>query len=98
MLASMGVAKEVTSKEVTQRDLRMRSREIMDALEGGQSFTVTRAGRRIGELTPLRHRRRFVPKQEFVALSRNAPAVDLDAFRADQDAVLDQRAQDVYGP
>jgi hypothetical protein len=47
---------------------------------------------------PLRHRRRLVPKQESVALSRNAPAVDLDAFWADRDVVLDQRAQDVYRP
>lgn len=72
----------------------MRSREIMDAIEHGQSFTVTRDGRRIGELVPLRHRRRFVPKAEFVAMSRNVPAFDPDAFRADQDAVVDQRASD----
>lgn len=85
------------SREVTQRDLRMRSREIMDAVERGQSFTVTRDGRRIGELIPLRHRRRFVPKPEFVAMSRNAPAVDLGAFRADQDAAIDQQVGDVYG-
>lgn len=44
----------------------------------------------MGELIPLRRRRRFVPQQEFIAMSRNAPAVDLDAFRADQDAALDQ--------
>jgi len=82
--------------EITQRDLRMRSREIMDAVEHGQSFTVTRDGHRIGELIPLRRRRRFVPRQEFVAMSRNAPAVDLDAFRADQDAALDQGAASPY--
>ena len=39
--------------EITQRDLRSRSREIMDAVEHGQSFTVTRDGRHIGELIPL---------------------------------------------
>jgi prevent-host-death family protein len=82
--------------EITQRDLRTRSREIMDAVEHGQSFTVTRDGHRIGELIPLRRRRRFVPRQEFVAMSRNAPTVDLDAFRADQDAALDQEADSPY--
>ena len=56
--------------EITQRDLRIRSREIMDAVEHGSSFTVTRDGRQIGELIPLRHRRRFVPAAEFAALSR----------------------------
>ena len=78
--------------EITQRDLRMKSREIMDAVEHGQSFTVTRDGHRIGELIPLRRRRRFVPRQEFAAMSRNSPAFDLDAFRADQDVALDHEA------
>src|SRR5579863_5240292 len=76
--------------EITQRDLRMRSKEIMDAVERGQAFTVTRDGHRIGELVPLRQRRRFVSRAEFTAMSRGAPAVDVDAFRADQDAAADQ--------
>ncbi|HXL92977.1 MAG TPA: type II toxin-antitoxin system prevent-host-death family antitoxin [Streptosporangiaceae bacterium] len=82
--------------EITQRDLRTRSREIMDAVEHGHSFTVTRDGHRIGELIPLRRRRRFVPRQEFAAMSRNAPAIDLDAFRADQDAALDHEGSSPY--
>ncbi|MCB1294737.1 MAG: type II toxin-antitoxin system prevent-host-death family antitoxin [Gordonia sp.] len=36
----------------------MRSREIMDAVERGESFTVTRYGREIAELVPIRGRRR----------------------------------------
>ena len=60
----------------------MRSKEIMDAVEHGQAFTVTRDGRSIGELVPLRQRRRFVSRAEFVAMSRTAPAIDADAFRA----------------
>jgi prevent-host-death family protein len=83
-------------EEITQRDLRTKSREIMDAVEHGQSFTVTRDGHRIGELIPLRGRRRLVPRQEFTAMSRNAPAVNLDAFRADQDAALDHEAHGPY--
>ena len=82
--------------EITQRDLRTKSREIMDAVEHGQSFTVTRDGHRIAELTPLRQRRRFVPRQEFIAMSRNAPAADLEAFRADRDAALDHGAGSRY--
>jgi antitoxin (DNA-binding transcriptional repressor) of toxin-antitoxin stability system len=68
----------------------------MDAVEHGQSFTVTRDGHQIGELIPLRRRRRFVPRQEFATMSRNAPAVDLGAFRADQDVALDQEASGPY--
>jgi prevent-host-death family protein len=82
--------------EITQRDLRNRSREIMDAVERGQAFTVTRDGHHIGELIPLRRRRRFVTREEFAAMSRGAPAIDLDAFRADQEAAIDQRMSDPY--
>ena len=85
-----------TPPEITQRDLRTRSREIMDAVEHGQSFTVTRDGHRIGELIPLRRRRKFVSRQEFAAMSRNAPAADLDAFRVDQDAALDDETGSAY--
>lgn len=82
--------------EITQRDLRTRSREIMDAVEHGASFTVTRDGHRIGELIPLRRKRRFVSRQEFAAMSRNAPAVSLEAFRADQQATMDQEPGSAY--
>lgn len=82
--------------EITQRDLRTKSKEIMDAVQNGQSFTVTRDGHRIGELIPLRRRRRFVPRGEFAAMSRTAPDISLDAFRADQDAAADQELDDPY--
>lgn len=82
--------------EITQRDLRNRSKEIMDAVQNGQSFTITRDGHRIGELIPLRRRRRFVPRAEFAAMSRSAPDIALDAFRADQDATAEQEADDPY--
>ncbi|NGO10184.1 type II toxin-antitoxin system prevent-host-death family antitoxin [Streptomyces sp. HC44] len=82
--------------EITQRDLRTRSKEIMDAVQGGQAFTVTRDGHRVGELVPLRRRRRFVPRAEFAAMSRTAPDISLDAFRDDQNAVLEQELDDPY--
>jgi len=68
----------------------------MDAVERGESFTVTRDGHRIGELIPLRRRRRFVTRQEFAAMSRNAPAIDPEAFRADQDAAADSEDGGAY--
>ena len=68
----------------------------MDAVQGGQVFIVTRDGHRIGELVPLRRRRRFVPRAEFAAMSRTAPDVSLDEFRADQDALVDQEPDDPY--
>lgn len=76
--------------EISQRDLRLRSKEIMDAVESGTSFTVTRGGQQIGELTPLRSRRAFVSRADFVFGSRTAPDIDLGALRADQDALYDE--------
>jgi prevent-host-death family protein len=82
--------------EITQRDLRNQSREIMEAVENGQSFIVTRDGRRIGELIPLRHRRRFVSRRDFVAMSRTAPDIDIDTFRADQEAAIEHGTDSAY--
>jgi len=55
--------------------------------EHGQPFTVTRDGHRIAEL---------IPQEEFTAMSGNAPGVDLDAFRADQEAAIEQEATSPY--
>ena len=83
-------------REVSQRDLRMRSKEIMDAVERGDSFAVTRDGHQIGELIPLRRGRRFVSRTEFSRGSQLAPLIDAVAFRADQDAAYDQTLGDPY--
>jgi prevent-host-death family protein len=82
--------------EITQRDLRNRSKEIMDAVQGGQSFTVTRDGQQIGELVPLRRRRRFVPRAEFTTMSRTAPTLSVESFRVDQNHAADQYLDDPY--
>jgi len=82
--------------EISQRDLRTRSKEIMDAVERGESFTVTRDGHGIGQLVPLRRRRRFVSRTDFAAVSASAPAIDLAGFRADQEAAFDDEAHDPY--
>lgn len=68
----------------------------MDAVQAGQAFTVTRDGHQIGELVPLRRRRRFVPRGEFAAMSRSAPGISLEAFRTDQEATVDTGTDDPY--
>ncbi|WP_129666051.1 type II toxin-antitoxin system Phd/YefM family antitoxin [Phytoactinopolyspora endophytica] len=82
--------------EITQRDLRTRSKEIMDAVASGSSFTVTRGGHEIGALVPLRRRRRFVSRAEFKAMSRGAPGFDIESFRADQAAIVTDELNDPY--
>lgn len=79
------------SREITQRELRNRSGEIMRALDRGESFVVTRNGVPVGELIPLRHRM-YVPAEAAVAAFAGAPTVELERFRKDIDAVIDQDA------
>lgn len=77
------------SAEISQRELRNDSGRVMRALVEGETFTVTRNGEPIGELTPLR-RRRFVRSEAAVELFRTAPPVDFDRLRRDLDQVADQ--------
>jgi prevent-host-death family protein len=84
-----------TPEEITQRDLRNRSGEIMDKVEHGETFIVTRSGTAIGELIPLR-RHRTVTREQFAAASANAPVVDAKRFRADLDKVVDNTPGDPY--
>ncbi len=76
-------------RELTQRELRNQSGEIMRALDRGESFVVTRNGVPVGELGPVR-RRHFVAVTTALAAFRGAPAIDGERLRADLDRVVDQ--------
>lgn len=75
--------------EITQRELRNNSGEIMRALDRGDSFIVTRNGVPVGELHPVRARR-WVSDEAVRAAFANAPRIDTDRFREDIDAWVDQ--------
>ena len=77
------------ARELTQRELRNESGEIMRALDRGESFLVTRHGVPVGELVPFRQRQ-FVPADAAVAAFASASHIDANRFRADVDALLDQ--------
>lgn len=77
------------AREITQRELRNDSGEIMRKLDEGETFIVTRNGVPVGELTPLR-RHRYVAAQTAVALFASAPGVDYERFRTDLDAAAGQ--------
>ena len=76
-------------RDLTQRELRNESGEIMRALDAGKSFRVTRNGVPVGELTPMR-RRRFITRDSALAAFAVAAAIDADRFRADVDEPLNQ--------
>ncbi len=77
------------ARELTQRQLRNDSGEIMRALDAGESFVVTRNGVPVGELKPLQ-RRRFVARDAVVEAFARAAPIDPDRFRADLDRFADQ--------
>jgi antitoxin (DNA-binding transcriptional repressor) of toxin-antitoxin stability system len=77
------------ARELTQRQLRNESGEVMRALDAGESFVVTRNGVAVGELRPVR-RWRFVSRDAALAAFSHAAPIDAARFRADIDRLADQ--------
>lgn len=77
------------TRQITQRQLRNESGEVMRALDAGESFLVTRNGVAVGELAPVR-RRRFVSKDAVLAAFAHAEPIDAERFRADVDRLAEQ--------
>ena len=71
-------------KVITQREFRNNSAAVMDAVEAGEIYHVTRNGAEIAELRPLSRRRRFTAA-ELVDRHRGLPRVDHDRMRAEAD-------------
>jgi prevent-host-death family protein len=73
--------------EVTVRDLRNHGAEVLDRVSRGETLTVTRDGRPVAELRPIR--RRALPTSTLLARWRRLPPVDPAALRRDIDAAID---------
>ncbi|KAA0236205.1 MAG: putative antitoxin VapB5 [Acidimicrobiales bacterium] len=52
--------------EVASRELRNRSRALLDRVEGGETVTITVDGRPVARLEPVGRRPRWVSREEFV--------------------------------
>lgn len=72
---------------VTIRQLRNKGGDVIDRVEHGEVLVVTRDGRPVAELRPLRAR--GVPRPLLIERARNLPAVDPEHLRADLDAAVD---------
>jgi antitoxin (DNA-binding transcriptional repressor) of toxin-antitoxin stability system len=70
-------------KTITQRELAARSKAVLDDVEAGEIYHITRNGTEIAEVRPLSDRRRFVPVEELQRSWRNAPAFDPAALRTE---------------
>lgn len=73
---------------VTIRDLRNHGGDVVERVEGGEHVTVTRDGRPVAELRPVRSR--GIAAAALLERWRRLPAVEVDVFRRDLDAAIDQ--------
>lgn len=72
---------------VSIRDLRNHGGDVVDRVERGETVTVTRAGRPVAELRPVR--RGGLSAEELLERCRRLPPVDAAGLRRDIDAVVD---------
>ena len=73
--------------EVTIRELRNQGGEVVDRVARGEQITITRAGKPVAELRPVR--RQPLTAETLLARWHRLPAVDYRALRADLDEVMD---------
>ncbi|OXM70233.1 type II toxin-antitoxin system Phd/YefM family antitoxin [Amycolatopsis vastitatis] len=69
---------------ISQREFRNNSAAIMDAVEAGETYHVTRNGVEIAELRPVSRRKRFTAA-ELVKRHKRLPRVDAAELRRDAD-------------
>lgn len=69
---------------ISQREFRNNSARVMDAVEAGETFHVTRNGVEIAELRPIPRRNRLTAA-ELVERHRRLPQVDYATMRRDAD-------------
>ncbi|MGW5349447.1 type II toxin-antitoxin system Phd/YefM family antitoxin [Streptomyces sp. NPDC004031] len=67
-------------KTITQREFRNNSAAVMDAVEAGETYHITRNGTEVAELRPLVRRRR-PSAEDLVARHRGLPQVDYEQMR-----------------
>jgi len=71
-------------KLITQREFRNNSAAVMDAVEMGEIYHITRNGTEVAELRPLSRRRRLTA-EELVTRHRRLPRVDPEEMRHEAD-------------
>jgi prevent-host-death family protein len=74
---------------VTIRELRNRGGDVVDRVAAGDRVIVTRDGRPVAELRPVRSL--GLTAAALLVRWRHVPTVDIDRLRADIDDVIDQR-------
>jgi prevent-host-death family protein len=73
--------------EVTIRELRNHGGQVVDRVAAGEHITITRDGRPVAELRPLRNQ--ALATAELLRRRRHLAPMDPASLRADLDAVID---------
>ncbi|MFD3684075.1 type II toxin-antitoxin system Phd/YefM family antitoxin [Nocardiopsis sp. NPDC058631] len=71
-------------KTITQREFRNNAASVMDQVEAGETFHVTRNGVEVAEVSPIARRRRL-SAEELVERHRRLPHVDYTRMREEAD-------------
>jgi prevent-host-death family protein len=72
---------------VTIRELRNHGGDVMDRVAAGERLIVTRGGRPVAELHPVRSTP--IGAEPLLRRWRRLPSLDLDKLRADLDEIVD---------
>lgn len=75
-------------REVSQRELRNNSGEVLRVVQAGETVIITNNGTPVAEIGPLR-RARFVDAHIAVEAFAGSPSIDLEEMRRDLDTVAD---------
>ena len=65
-------------KSVASRELRNRTRALLEKVEAGQSIAITVDGRAVATIEPIGRTQRWMPREEFVWLGRSSGIGGLD--------------------
>lgn len=74
--------------QVSIRELRNQGGEIIDRAAKGERITITRDGKPVAELSPLREE---LTTEALLERWRHLPSIDYEQFRADVDEVMGER-------
>ncbi len=74
-------------KVITQREFRNNSAAVMDAVEAGEIYHVTRNGVEVAELRPIPRRRRLTA-EELTQRHRRLPRVEAAQMRQEADELF----------
>jgi prevent-host-death family protein len=80
---------------VTIRELRNQGGEVVDRVARGEEITITRSGRPVAELRPLRPLRTPLSADALLERWRRVPAVDPVALREDVDGLMGGNLDDL---